>query len=594
MGTCSCAMSVECGSRARRMIEPATVLDSRRLLGPSRLMDRAGAVLEVEFGDLDQDQLLQGWAESLRLLLDELGWAPAAPSVLSRPGGASLGFEAPADLLLTATEINEWAWAHAVERAGGPPAEPRDVARARISQLASEERKPRLIALQQAAQAHGVSLYGDDESVTIGMGAGSRTFGLDALPEAGAVDWGAVSDVPLALVTGSNGKTTTVRLIAAMLRAQGAHPGWSSTDGVLIEGDRIAEGDYAGPDGARLVLRDRRIDAAVLETARGGILRRGLAVTHADVAVITNLAADHFGEYGITDLTGLAKTKLVVAKAIDSEGRLVLNADDAVLRQAAQAFPLRSPLAWFGLDAAAVAEAARASAHESATVIDGRFVLQRGGERIDLLGVDEAPLTLGGAAVHNVANALAASLAAWCLGCSPDAIRSALATFGQHNSDNPGRASLFDVAGVRVLLDYAHNPHGMQALAMIARALPGARRGLVVGQAGNRDDESIRGLARSAWPIGVDHVVVKEMEAYRRGREIGEIPGILADEFRRLGLAENAIEYAGSEVDAVAKALDWARPGDLLVLTVHSNRTEVLELLAARGARERRGVGATV
>ncbi len=557
-------------------------------------MDGAGAVLEVEFDATQSESLISRWADGLRLMLDDLGWVPATPHVLPRRGGASLGFEAPADLLLTATEVNEWAWARAVELTGGPVAESRDVARERITQLATEERKPRLIALEQAARAHGVSLYGDDESVTIGMGNGSRTFALDALPEAGAIDWHAIHDVPLALVTGSNGKTTTVRLMAAMLRAEGRHPGWSSTDGVLIGGERVAEGDYSGPEGARLVLRDRRIDAAVLETARGGILRRGLAVTHADVAVVTNIAADHFGEYGITDLAGLAATKLVVAKVIENDGRLVLNSDDGVLRQAAQVLPGRVPMAWFGLDGAVAAEAARPSGQQWATVIDGRFVLRRGEEYIDLLGVDEAPVTLGGAAVHNVANALGASLAAWCLGCSPEAIRSALASFGQSNSDNPGRASLFDVGGVRVLLDYAHNPHGMQALAAIARALPGGRRGLVLGQAGNRDDDSIRGLARSAWPIGIDHVVVKEMEAYRRGRAIGEIPGMLADEFHRLGLPAEAIEYGESEVDAVSRALAWARPGDLLVLTVHSSRAAVLDLLAARGARELRGVGTTV
>jgi cyanophycin synthetase len=574
------------------MIDQATVLDSRRLLGPSRVMDGAGAVLEVEFDASLSEPLISRWADALRLMLNALGWEPARPHVLPRRGGASLGFEAPADLLLTATEVNEWAWARAVGLTGGPAAESRAAARDRIDMLATEERKPRLIALEVAAHAHGVSLYGDDESVTVGMGTGSRTFALDALPDARAVDWGAVHDVPLALVTGSNGKTTTVRLIAAMLRAEGRHPGWSSTDGVLIEGERIAEGDYSGPEGARLVLRDQRVDAAVLETARGGILRRGLAVARADVGVVTNIAADHLGEYGVTDLAGLAATKLVVAKTIGSSGRLVLNADDEVLHQAGRALAL--PVAWFGLDADVVAKAAAASGHESATVADGRFVLQRGQERIALIPVGEAPVTLGGSAVHNVANALAATLAAWCLGCSPGAIRSALATFGQRSTDNPGRASLFDVHGVRVLLDYAHNPHGMQALAAIARALPGGRRGLVLGQAGNRDDESIRGLARSAWPIGIDHVVVKEMEAYRRGRAIGEIPGLLAEEFLRLGLPADAIDYGESEVDAVEKALDWARPGDLLVLTVHSNRAAVLELLANRGAKELQGAGTTV
>jgi len=271
----------------------------------------------------------------------------------------------------------------------------------------------------------------------------------------------------------------------------------------------------------------------------------------------------------------------------------VLNAEDEVLVEHGR--DIAAPVAWFGVDSGgAKLRSAVASGCEVATVIGGRFVLLRGSERIDLLRVDDAPVTLHGSAVHNVANALAASLAGWCLGCPPDAVRTALATFGQLNTDNPGRANLYELDGVRILLDYAHNPHGMQALAAVARALPGGRRALVLGQAGNRDDESVRGLARSAWPIGVDHVILKEMDAYRRGRAAGEIPGLLAGEFRRLGLPEGAIEFADSEVSAVDKALSWAREGDLLVLTVHSNRREVLELLAARGARELRGAGTTV
>ena len=555
-------------------------------------MDRAGAVLDVEFAGEQRDQLIAAWTAGLQSMLASLGWDPAAPRVLLLTGGASLAFEAPVDMLFAATEINEWAWARALEEAGGPAAEAMTDARTRIRHLIEAERKPALLILAAAARARQVAFFADDESATIGMGSGSRTFPLAAVPDAGAIDWSGVHDVPLALVTGSNGKTTTVRLLAAMLRAEGRHPGWSSTDGVLIDGERIVEGDYSGPDGARLVLRDHRIDAAVLETARGGILRRGLAVTRADVAVITNVAADHLGEYGVHDLSGLVATKLVVTRVIGPRGRVVLNAEDEALVEHGR--DIAAPVAWFGVDSgSAKLRSAVASGCEVATVSGGRFVLLRGSERIDLLRVDDAPVTLHGSAVHNVANALAASLAGWCLGCPPDAVRAALATFGQLNTDNPGRANLYELDGVRILLDYAHNPHGMQALAAVARALPAGRRALVLGQAGNRDDESIRGLARSAWPIGVDHVILKEMDAYRRGRAAGEIPGLLAGEFRRLGLPEGAIEFAASEVSAVDKALSWAREGDLLVLTVHSNRREVLELLAARGARELRGAGTT-
>jgi len=586
-------MSAGCGSLASRMIEQPALSDSRRLPGPNRIMDGVGVVLDVQLPEALAAALITSWTGYARGMLDEFGWSGERQHVLRFQGGASLAFTAPIDVLFAATEINEWAWAAAVADAGGPAAEDRVAALARIQALVAAEGSPRLQALGDAARAHGVALLADDELITVGMGSGSRTFPVAALPAPGDIAWSAVHDVPTALVTGSNGKTTTVRLLAAMLRADGRHPGWSSTDGVLIDGERIVEGDYAGPEGARLVLRDPRIDAAVLETARGGILRRGLAVTRADVAVITNVAADHFGEFGVNDLAALAATKFVVAKAIGVAGRVVLSAEDSLL--VAGSGQVAAPIAWFSLDPGnEIMRRALAAGGTGATIEDSWFILQCGGERVPLLRVDDAPLTLNGSARHNVANALAASLAAWCLGCAPEAIRGALATFGQRNADNPGRANLYELDGVRILLDYAHNPHGMEALASIARALPGGRRALVLGQAGDRDDDAIRGLARSAWPIDIDHVFLKEMEAYRRGRAPGEIPGLMADEFRRLGLAEAAIEFADSEVAAVENALRWAREGDLLVLTVHSSRAEVLELLQAGGARQMRWAGTTV
>src|SRR5690606_37715466 len=147
----------------------------------------------------------------------------------------------------------------------------------------------------------------------------------------------------------SNGKTTTVRLIAAMLRAKELRVGYSCTDGLFVEGEKLESGDYSGPVGARTVLRCRNIDAAVLETARGGLLRRGLAIAHAEVAIVTNVSADHFGEYGVHSLADLAAVKLTVARAINERGLVVLNADDAVLREAAAG--LAAPIGWFSLDA---------------------------------------------------------------------------------------------------------------------------------------------------------------------------------------------------------------------------------------------------
>jgi UDP-N-acetylmuramyl tripeptide synthase len=193
--------------------------------------------------------------------------------------------------------------------------------------------------------------------------------------------------------------------------------------------------------------------------------------------------------------------------------------------------------------------------------------------------VADIPITFGGIATHNVANVLAAAAAATALGIEADVIAGALREFGRDLDDNPGRANLLDLGGIRLLLDFAHNPHGMSAIVKLAQTIPAGRRLLLVGQAGDRNDDAIRALARSAWELEPDYVIVKDMEGYLRGRAPGEVPEILAEEFTRLGLPAEALSRAGQEVAAVREALEWARPGDLLVLAVHEDRRAVVALL---------------
>ena len=208
---------------------------------------------------------------------------------------------------------------------------------ARFTRLSLLESQPKLRALLETARARGLPHVIDDTDVTLGAGAGAQTFSLRALPAVGAVPWQSLHDIPTALVTGSNGKTTTVRLLAACARGHGWRAAYNCTDGVFLDAEALAHGDYSGPAGARMVLREPRAQAAILETARGGILRRGIAMSRAHVAIVTNVSPDHFGEYGIHDLTGLADVKISVAAALGPQGLLVLNADDPQLRaQAAQ------------------------------------------------------------------------------------------------------------------------------------------------------------------------------------------------------------------------------------------------------------------
>lgn len=562
--------------------------------------------------------LLEDWRSRVRIARTALGWPVDAAAVVRKHAtGTTLAIAAPIDQLFTATEVNEWAlcaalhardpqhWsglrealaAAALETPDSPaaPHRPEIAPRAaleRLARIAAAERRPALMALLAAATERDVPCLLDDTELTVGTGRGGRSFPFDALPAPADVDWPGRHGVPTALVTGSNGKTTTVRLLAACQRAHGWCAGYSCTDGVYVGGEETAVGDYSGPGGARRVLRDPRVEAAVLETARGGMLRRGLAVQFADVAVVTNVSADHFGEYGIHDLESLADVKLTVGTVLKQDALLVLNADDAVLRRRAPTLERRygraPTLGWFAADADDPWLAAhRDRGGSTCGVRAGRLLLDHAGGRHDLGAVTAMPLTAGAQAAYNVANAAAAALAAVALGVSPGTVSLVLARFGSLPDDNPGRLMRFERRGVHVLVDYAHNPEGLRGVLQVAESLRdgGARLGLVLGHAGNREDRDLERLAEAAAEFAPDLVVVKELEGYLRGRQPGEVPRILSAVLRRAGLPDSVLRQAPDELTAVHGALGWARPGDVLVLPVHglAARREVLAMLRDRG-----------
>ena len=556
--------------------------DSRRLTGPNLLLARTGAVIDVTFPDADGERLIAAWERRLREVLGLFRWPAPELATWRHPGGASLAFAAPPDVLYAATEVNEWAWDAAVAELGASadPVESTDAAAARLGALVAEERKPALTALVSAARARGVAWLADDMLMSVGTGSGSRTWPLEELPSAEVVPWDQLHDIPVVLVTGSNGKTTTTRLIAAMATAAGRATGWSCTDGIWAAGGLVEAGDYAGPNGARRVLRDRRVDFAVLETARGGILRRGLPVERARAAVVTNLAIDHFGEYGIYDLATLGAAKLVVARAIGQDGRLVLNAEDATLAQAAHG--VTAPLLWFAAEPGnPVVQSHLAAGGDAVVVEEGHIVLRRGWSSERVARLADVPSTHAGRLRHNVQNALAAVGAAWASDIPTEAIGTALMAFTGGAADNPGRANLFTLGrDVHAVVDFAHNPHGIAAIADVARLFPGAPRTILLGQAGDRDDLAIRDLARTAWAMRPARVILKDLLNYLRGREPGEVPRLMREELLRAGCPADAIFDGGDDLSATRLALELARPGDLLLLLIHERQREVLDMMA--------------
>jgi UDP-N-acetylmuramyl tripeptide synthase len=358
---------------------------------------------------------------------------------------------------------------------------------------------------------------------------------------------------------------------------------------VFAGAEQLLSGDYSGPEGTRRVLRERSARAAVIETARGGILRRGIALSRAQVAVVTNVSADHFGEYGIDDLEGLADVKLSVAGVLGKDGVLVLNAGDAQLARRASGLAARfghSPaLAWFALDADLPALSThRASGGATCGMRAGRLVLHQRGAEHDLGEVTGMPLAVGGSAAYNIENLCGAALAAAALGIRTATIAGVLAHFGSSITDNYGRLMRFERAGVQILVDYAHNPEGLRGLLSVAQHLRGerGRLGLLLGHAGNRQDAELEALAAAAAEFRPALVVVKENEAHLRGRAPGEVPRLIHAALLRAGIATSALQMRMSELEAVHAALAWAHCGDVLALPVHSAaaRAAVVALLS--------------
>ena len=422
--------------------------------------------------------------------------------------------------------------------------------------------------------------------MTLGLGAAGRTWPADALPEPSDVEWDGLANVPTVLVTGTNGKSTTVRMLAAMATSAGHVPGVSSTDYVAVGNDVLEAGDFSGPMGARAALRDRRATVGILEVARGGLLRRGVPLSVACVACVTNVAADHLGEFGVYTVEALAEAKFVVAKALRAGGYLVLSADDATScaeadRQAEALRARGAVLCWTSHDPdhPRLADAAIAVS----VVDDCVSVRLTDGDWTRLAPVSEMPAALGGAARHNVSNALTAAAAAAALGLPGDAIASGLRAFRGDATDNPGRANVSTVNGATVVVDYAHNAHGLAALAAFAAHLPATRRLILFSCAGDRPDSDLAALAQTARALAADRTLVADLPGYLRGRAPGEVPDLLVRASIAAGADPASIETFPDPVAAARAALAWAEPGDVLLLILLSHRDEVAALVEGMG-----------
>lgn len=565
--------------------------DSRRLTGPNVYFSVCGVVLEA-FEEAHDDARRAAWQDLVKQTAQALRWPAPVFHVKRHPKGATLAFTAPLDLLYTAVEVNDWAWLSVLGQSvlfapGHPSVTDGASALETLQHLARAEQQPELMAFLEKAAQNDWPILVDDDLLSIGYGEHVQIWPRHEVPALSVLDVPAPPRMPIALVTGSNGKTTSVRLLSAMARASGLACGHSCTDGLFFNGELVEADDYSGPGGARATLRHPQVQAAVLETARGGLLRRGLGCSDADVALVTNISEDHFGEYGVFTLDDLAQVKLSVSKGLRTGGWQVLNASDPMLVKHGSAYAGNA--AWFAADwHDAHLQRMLAAGLPVCGVCDGHLRLAAAGHVHDLGAIDDMPLSFRSMALYNIENMAGASLTAVLMGLPVTSIVQTLARFGSAHNDNPGRLQSWQFADVQVFMDYAHNPEGMQGFLAIARAFAGSGRlAVLLGQAGNRENADIRKLAASVAAFHPDLAVLKDMAGYERGREVGEVPGILRDELQQCGMRDADIRICLDELQAVRSILEWAQAGDVLALPVHGlkERTAVQSLLDAMQAQ---------
>jgi cyanophycin synthetase len=406
--------------------------------------------------------------------------------------------------------------------------------------------------------------------------------------------------VPIVSISGTNGKSTVTRLITHILVRSGRHVGTTTSDGIIVDERMLEPGDWTGPGGAQQILARHDIDVAVLETARGGIILRGVGYESNETSVLTNVSSDHLDLQGIHTLPELAEVKSTICRITRPDGWVVLNADDPLV--VAVAARVRARIALFSLAAGGSPPVRRhlAAGGRAYLVRDGTIVEANGASEAAIVDVSRVPLTVGGLARHNVANALAAAGGARGVGATIDDVREGLVDFAPDSSRSPGRLNLFRLGAKVVIVDFAHNEAGLAAILDVAEGIAAGAAGraapitAIIGTAGDRPDDTLRGIGRIA-ASRAQRVAIKQTLRYLRGRTPESVVGELLAGVVAGGIPAAGVPIYPDETHALEGELNGApaagaqsgRPdaARVIVLMCHQERDEVYELLARVGAR---------
>jgi cyanophycin synthetase len=370
--------------------------------------------------------------------------------------------------------------------------------------------------------------------------------------------------IPIVAITGTNGKTTTTRLTAHIAKTAGYKVGYTTSDGVYIQNQMMVKGDCTGPVSAQFVLKDPTVDFAVLECARGGILKNGLAFRHCDVAIVTNISADHIGLRGISSMDQMAKVKAVVPKTVLKSGYAILNAEDDLVY--AMHKELDCNVAFFSMDEKNPRIIKHCKKGGYASIYENGYItIMKGTWKVRVIKVAEVPITYGGKATHNIMNCLPAVLAAYLWrNIKIDDIKLALQTFLPSPTQTPGRLNLFQFKKFQFLVDFAHNPAGLELLCDFMNKLEGTPKVGIISGTGDRRDDDIRELGRISAKY-FDEIIIRQ-DKHLRGRTAEEMVALLVEGINEGKTKEIPIEIIYNEKEAIMYAYNSAKPGSLITI----------------------------
>ncbi len=551
------------------------LIEIRELEGPNPYLNVPA--IKVEY-DLEQTIPSSAWAERLTNLLH-----------LVLPGSAVEPGANDRRSIVARCQVS--AVRAVVASLGLPPVkiavEPGDIETRIVIAFGWQRRRVALaiadLAVEVTKQALGDQLLDEDRV--------NALFGAIAVAQRMAAD---AEDVPelihvgdgsprLVSITGTNGKTTTTRLVAHLLSQAGRSVGWSSTSGVYVHGEEIESGDWSGPAGARRLIGRDGLDWAILETARGGILRRGLAYDRAHVSAMTNISADHLGDYGILTTRSLARVKGTVLRATKPDGWAVVNADDPLVFE--QRFDVEAKICYLTQRPLTPELTDHLRSGGRVVAVESGQIVERVGSRTTtVIAVADVPLTFGGVARHMVENVLCAVGVALGCGLGIDEIAAGLRSFSSSPDLNPGRLNVYSIRGATYLADYAHNEAGLTELIHLAQSLvrDDGRLWLIVGTAGDRPDATFQAIGRLAAQAS-SLVIPRDTPNYLRGRAPGDTTALMDDGVRAAGGTAVALEP--DELSAIDRSLTELRPGDVVAIMASDDPKAVADRLAALSER---------